>query len=113
MNADVLRSSLKYVYYLTNIAGLRIVANVAIATGPALMGVPRSFVVNLFFVICVGGCYTSCTRGKLSEKGPYILILHMLYSTETLFAECKHGRPQGGKTGICSPWKLGLRAKNF
>jgi len=25
-----------------------------------------------------------------------------------------HGRPQGGgKTGICLPWKLGLRSKNF
>jgi len=28
--------------------------------------------------------------------------------------EEKHGRPQGGgKTGICPPWKLGLRRKNF
>jgi len=33
-------------------AGLTIVANVAIATGPALLGPPWSFVLNLFFIIC-------------------------------------------------------------
>jgi len=28
--------------------------------------------------------------------------------------ECTHGRPQGGvKTGICPPWQLRLRSKNF
>jgi len=33
-------------------AGLTILANVAIATGPALLGVKQSFVLNLFFIIC-------------------------------------------------------------
>jgi len=33
-------------------AGLTIVA---IARGPALLGAPRSFVSNLFFIICRGG----------------------------------------------------------
>jgi len=36
-------------------AGLTIVANVATATGPALLGALRSFVLNLFFIICKGG----------------------------------------------------------
>ena len=31
-------------------AGLTIVANVAIATGPALLGAPRSFILNLFLL---------------------------------------------------------------
>jgi len=35
-------------------AGLTIAANIAIAAGPALFGVPRSFVWNLFFNICEG-----------------------------------------------------------
>ena len=26
---------------------------------------------------------------------------------------CIHGRPQGGRTGICPPWKFGLRSKNL
>jgi len=33
---------------------LTIVANVAIATGPALFGAPRSFVLNLFFYYMQG-----------------------------------------------------------
>ena len=34
-------------------AGLTIVANVAIATGPALLGVPRSSVINrIYYIIC-------------------------------------------------------------
>jgi len=33
-------------------AWLTIVENVAIATGPALLGAPRFFVLNLFFIIC-------------------------------------------------------------
>jgi len=36
-------------------AELTMVTNVAIATGPGLPGVPRSFVLNLFFIICKGG----------------------------------------------------------
>jgi len=32
-------------------AGLTIVANVAIATGPALLGAPRSSVINLIYYI--------------------------------------------------------------
>jgi len=36
-------------------AGLTIVANVAIATGPALLGAPRSFMLKLFLIICKGG----------------------------------------------------------
>jgi len=35
-------------------AGLTIVANVAIVTGPALLGAPRSFV-KFNFIICKGG----------------------------------------------------------
>jgi len=34
-----------------NSAGLTIVANVAIATGPALLGAPRSSVINLIYYI--------------------------------------------------------------
>jgi len=52
-------------------AGLTIVAN---ATGPAILGTGRSFVLNLFFVICTCG-YLNLS--KLSERRPY--ILHMLY----------------------------------
>jgi len=32
-----------------------VAANAAIATGPALLGAPGSFVLNLFFIICKGG----------------------------------------------------------
>jgi len=35
-------------------AGLTIAANVSIATGPALLGSPRSFVSNLFFFYMQG-----------------------------------------------------------
>jgi len=35
-------------------AGLTIVTNVALATGPVLLGAPRLFALNLFFIICKG-----------------------------------------------------------
>ena len=36
-------------------AGLIMIVNAAIATGPALLGAPRSFVLNLFFINMQGG----------------------------------------------------------
>jgi len=47
---------------------LTIAASAAIATGPALLGATRSFVSNLFFIICKGKYYNIGSRGKLSEK---------------------------------------------
>jgi len=38
-------------------ARLTIVVNVAVATGPALLGSPQSFVLNFFNIICKGGYY--------------------------------------------------------
>ena len=52
-------------------AGLTIVADVAIATGPAVL------CVKFVFMICKGGYSTLGARSKLSERGPY--ILHMIY----------------------------------
>jgi len=58
-------------------AGSTIVANVAVATGAALSGTPRSFVLNLFFIIYKGRYYHLGARGKLSKRGSY--ISYMLY----------------------------------
>jgi len=44
-------------------AGLTIVADVAIATGPAVL------CVKFVFIICKGGCSNLGAQGKLSEKG--------------------------------------------
>jgi len=40
---------------LSGSAGLTIVATVAVATGPALLGAPRSFVLNVVFINTVYG----------------------------------------------------------
>ena len=51
--------------HLSTSARLTIVANIAIATGPALLGAPRFFVLNLFLIICKSGYYN---LGVLSER---------------------------------------------
>ena len=65
-------------------AGLTIVADVAIATGPPLLGPLPSVVLNLFSIMQELILELS-VRNKLSERWP---IFHTSY-TETLFAESK------------------------
>jgi len=54
------------------------VTNVAIATGPALLGASRSFVLNVLFIICKGGYWN---LGKVSEETLYFAhAIQKLYS---------------------------------
>ena len=62
-------------------SGLTIVANVAVATGPALFGAWRSFVWNLFFIAYKGGYQNFRCPGQTQKGGS---IFYTCY-TETLF----------------------------